>query len=151
MGLYDHWINLIHQYVYIVSYSVLLNGSPTGFIKPERALRQGDPLSPYLYIICSETLSAYFDNLTSKGLVKGINVCRNSPCMTHLMFADDSLLFSKSTEKYFRTIKDYLQKYCLASGQEIIFDKSGNLFSKKLPTPLMNHLSNILDIHNRDL
>ncbi|XP_026398414.1 uncharacterized protein LOC113294224 [Papaver somniferum] len=75
-----------------VSYSILLNGIPTGFFQPERGLRQGDPLSPYLYIICSEALSSYIDSLQKKGVVEGIKVCKDSPEMTHLLFADDSLL-----------------------------------------------------------
>ncbi|XP_026411034.1 uncharacterized protein LOC113306297 [Papaver somniferum] len=48
--------------------------NPTSLIKPERVLRQGDPLSPYLYIICFEALFAYIDTLTSKGIVEGIRV-----------------------------------------------------------------------------
>ncbi|XP_026417256.1 uncharacterized protein LOC113312733 [Papaver somniferum] len=84
------------------------------------------------------------------GLVEGIKVCKNAPVMTHLLFADDSLLFYKATIKDFQTIKEYLQKYCLASGQENNFDKSGILFSKKIPKHLKQQLSNILDISNRD-
>ncbi|XP_026416909.1 uncharacterized protein LOC113312367 [Papaver somniferum] len=72
MGLPEHWVKLINQCVSTVSYSVLLNGSPTGLIKPERGLRQGDPLSPYIYIIFSEALSSYIDALTRKGFVEGI-------------------------------------------------------------------------------
>ncbi|XP_026417533.1 uncharacterized protein LOC113313023 [Papaver somniferum] len=92
MGLAENWIKLINQCVSTVSYSVLLNGSPTGFFQPERVLRQGDPLSPYLYIICDEALSSYIDNLQKNGTLKGIKICKNAPEMTHLLFADDSLL-----------------------------------------------------------
>ncbi|XP_026378163.1 uncharacterized protein LOC113272559 [Papaver somniferum] len=86
-----------------------------------------------------------------KGTLEGIKVCKEAPEMTHLLFADDSLLFSKATEKNFRVIKDYLQKYCLASGQEINFEKSGLLFSKKIPEHRKAILDNILDIQSRDL
>ncbi|XP_026419708.1 uncharacterized protein LOC113315662 [Papaver somniferum] len=71
--------------------------------------------------------------------------------MTHLMFADDSFLFSKTTEKNFHVIKDYLQKYCLASGQEINFEKYGILFSRKILEHRKAILANILDIQSRDL
>ncbi|XP_026450741.1 uncharacterized protein LOC113350847 [Papaver somniferum] len=67
MGLSNHWIKLINQCVSTVSYSVLLNGNPPGFFQPERGIMQGDPLSPYLYIICSEALSSYIDSLHKKG------------------------------------------------------------------------------------
>ncbi|XP_026411119.1 uncharacterized protein LOC113306390 [Papaver somniferum] len=104
--------------------------------KPERGIRQGDPLYPYLYIISSEALSF---------------VCKDAPEMTHLLFADDSLLFSKATTQNFQVIKDYLQKYCLASVQEINFEKSGIFFSRKIPEHRKALLANILEISSRDL
>ncbi|XP_026410713.1 uncharacterized protein LOC113305920 [Papaver somniferum] len=66
MGLSNHWVKLINQCVSTVSYSVLLNGIPTGFFQPKRGLRQGDPLSPYLYIIFSKALSSYIDKSTKE-------------------------------------------------------------------------------------
>ncbi|XP_026383554.1 uncharacterized protein LOC113279057 [Papaver somniferum] len=85
MGLPHHWVKLTNQCVSTVSYSVLLNGIPTGFFKPKRSLRQGDPLCPYLYIICSQALSSQIDNLQKKGIVEGIKVCKDAPEMTHLL------------------------------------------------------------------
>ncbi|XP_026417071.1 uncharacterized protein LOC113312538 [Papaver somniferum] len=116
IGLSNHWVKLIHQCISTVSYFVLLNGSPDGLINPERGLRQGDPLSPYLYIICSEALSSYIDVLTRKGLVEGIKVCKNASAMTHLLFADDSLLFSKATIEDFQIIKYSLISWILVIG-----------------------------------
>ncbi|XP_026378060.1 uncharacterized protein LOC113272443 [Papaver somniferum] len=133
MGLSNHWVKLINQCVSTVSYSVILNGSPIGFFQPERGLRQGYPFSPYLYIICSKDLSSYINSLQKKGILEGIKVCKDAPEMTHLLFAEDSLFFSKTTSQNFQVIKDYLQKYCLDSGKEINFEKSGILFSRKIP------------------
>ncbi|XP_026416530.1 uncharacterized protein LOC113311963 [Papaver somniferum] len=151
MGMSNQWVKLINQCVPIVSYSVLLNGSPTGFFQPERGLKQGDPLSPYLYIICSEALSSYTYSLQKKGILEGIKVCKDAPEMTHFLFADDSLLFSKAITQNFQVIKDYLQKYCLASMQEINFEKIGIMFSMKNPEHRKAFLANILEISSRDL
>ncbi|XP_026410881.1 uncharacterized protein LOC113306119 [Papaver somniferum] len=126
MGLSNHWVKLINQCVSTVSYSVLLNSSPTGF---------------------SPTWESFHKN----GTLEGIKVCKEAPEMTHLLFADDSLLFSKATEKNFHAIKDYLQKYCIASGQEINFEKSGILFSMKIPEHKKAILANTLDIQSIDL
>ncbi|XP_026428504.1 uncharacterized protein LOC113324400 [Papaver somniferum] len=82
MGLYNHWVKLINQCVSIVSHSIILNGIPTCFFQPERGLIQGDPLSPYLYIICSEALSSYIDSLQKKVILEGIKVCKDPPEMT---------------------------------------------------------------------
>lgn len=58
MGFSIDWVALMMQYVSSVNYKVLLNGQPKGHIVPERGLRQCDPLSPYLFIICTEALIA---------------------------------------------------------------------------------------------
>ncbi|XP_026416890.1 uncharacterized protein LOC113312346 [Papaver somniferum] len=134
MSLSNHWIKLINQCVSIVSYYVLLNSIPTGFFQPER-----------------EALSSYIDSLLKKEILEGIKVCKDAPETTHLLFADDSLLFSKATVQNFQIIKDYLQKYCLASGQELNFDKSGILFSRRIPEHMKSQLVNILEINNRYL
>ena len=81
-----------------VSYSVLMNEDLVGPIIPRRGLRQGDPLSPYLFVIGTEGLSSLINQAVSRGEVHGIKVCRGAPEVTHLLFADDSLFFFQAAE-----------------------------------------------------
>ncbi|XP_040987780.1 uncharacterized protein LOC121235499 [Juglans microcarpa x Juglans regia] len=76
MGFCGKWIELIMKCVSTVSYSVLVNGKPSCLIKPSRGLRQGDPLSPYLFILCAEGLSSLFDNSDLRGETRGVTVSR---------------------------------------------------------------------------
>lgn len=76
-----------------VSYSVLLNQDRVGPIQPGRGLRQGDPLSPYLFILVAEGLTALIHRAEAVGDIHGVQVCRRALILTHLLFADDCFLF----------------------------------------------------------
>ena len=98
MGFDEKWINLIMLCVTTVSYSVLVNGEPKGMIHPTRGIRQGDPLSPFLFLLCTEGLNGLINNAVANGDIKGYSLCRNGHRLTHLLFADDSLLFCRATK-----------------------------------------------------
>ena len=98
MGFDDRWVRLMMICVTTVSYSILINGESKGMITPSRGVRQGDPLSPFLFLLCTEGLHGLISQVASWGEIKGNALCRNSPRLTHLLFADDSLLFCRATE-----------------------------------------------------
>lgn len=76
-----------------VAYSISFQGSMIGPINPTRGLRQGDPLSPYLFLLCVEGLSKDLSSAARNGSIKGCKICNTAPAITHLLFADDSFLF----------------------------------------------------------
>ena len=86
LGFQDSWVALIMECISTVSYSILVNGEPKGLIRPSRGLRQGDPLSPYLFLFCVEGLNALFCNAASRGDIQGFFICRSGPKLTHLFF-----------------------------------------------------------------
>lgn len=82
-----------------VSYSKKVNGKPWGRIIPSRGIREGDLLSPYLFLLCTEGLSALIKKAVEDGKMGGIAVSREGPKLSHLFFADDSLIFCKASTK----------------------------------------------------
>ncbi|GAA0157831.1 hypothetical protein LIER_38526 [Lithospermum erythrorhizon] len=99
LGFSTKWITTIIDFVESVSYSVLVNGKQFGFIKLGRGLRQGDSLSPYLYIIYTEGLISLLKGAQCRGELNGIPMGGNVEPMTHLMFVNDILLLGKATVK----------------------------------------------------
>ena len=80
----------------MVSYSIIINGEAHGSIVPSRGLRQGDPFSSYLFLLCMEAFSTLIEEANNNNALTGISICRGSLKVTHLFFADDSLLFCKA-------------------------------------------------------
>lgn len=76
-----------------VTTSMLWNGEALEEFSPGRGLRQGDPLSPFLFVLHMERLSALINTKAEEGTWKGIKVSNNSPSLTHLFFANDLILF----------------------------------------------------------
>lgn len=99
-----------------ISCSVVINGKVGEMFKPNRGLRQGDPLGPFLFLICSESLSTLMKSALHEGILKGTKVGRKGPQITQLLFADDCVLFSKANEKGFLTLKQILREYKVCYG-----------------------------------
>jgi hypothetical protein len=92
LGFCQRWIQLIMKCVSTVSYRIKVNGALSESFEPERGLRQGDPLSPYLFLLCAEGFSALLAKAEEDGLISGVKICRNAPSISHLLFVDDSLI-----------------------------------------------------------
>ena len=119
MGFTEHWISLLMLCVKTMTYSILVNGEPKGRIIPSRGIRQGYPLSPFLFLLCTEGLNGLLNQAAHQGHIKGYSFCRNSPRLTHLLFADDNLLFCRATIEECQRVLDILEVYGRCLGQQI--------------------------------
>lgn len=126
-------MNWVMQCITTVSYSYLVNDSAYGNVTPQRGIRQGDPLSPYVFVICGEVLSGLCKKAQENGLMTGLRLTRQCPRINHLLFADNTMFFVKADEQSSGALIDILQQYETASGQLINNAKSSVYLSLKTP------------------
>ncbi|XP_031108451.1 uncharacterized protein LOC116012922 [Ipomoea triloba] len=148
MGFDDRWINLIMKCVSSVHYFVINKGQEIGPILAQWGLRQRDPLSPYLFILVAEGFSTMIKDYERRGRIHGFTVARNAPSINRFFFAYDNFIFFKAKEEEANNLNLLLKDYEKASGQSINLTKSNLAFSKNTPSPVRDHLSNILGIHH---
>ena len=94
-----------------------MNGEPQGLIHPTRGIYQGDSLSPFLFLQCTEGLHGLIQQATRARDIKGSSLYRRGLELTHLLFANDSLLFCKATTNECAQLLGILDCYERASGQ----------------------------------
>ena len=119
MGFSQQWTQLMMQCVSIVTYNILVNGAPTEKFKPNCGIRQGDPLSPYIFIICANILSCMLQDLEAKGMLKVVEINKRGLPISHLMFADDIIIFYKVANQTTDKLNQTLQNFWEMSGQKI--------------------------------
>jgi hypothetical protein len=127
------WVKWITLCVEMVDYMVLVNGAQVGPFVSGRGLRQGDPLSPYLFIIYVEGLSALIQDDERRGVSNGTLICRDHPSVLHLLFVDDCFLFFRAPEQEAIVMKNIISTYEAASRQSINLQKSEIYCSSKTP------------------
>lgn len=104
-------------------------------------------MSPYLFILCAEGLSALINKYESQGLIHGIKISRQAPSVSHLLFTDDSYLFSKVSDTEAMRIIDLLQIYKEASGQRVNMTKSSVFFSTNVAREIRSSNRRILQMN----
>lgn len=132
--------------VQAVSYSIVVNDDTVGPIVPDRGLRQGNPLSPYLFIICAEGLSALIKKAERRGDLHGIKVSKGAPIVSHLLFADDSFLFFRANDMEATVMKNILSDFELASSQAINLQLSKVFYSRNVGQDQKNSIISILGV-----
>ena len=133
MGFHSKWVNTIMHCLTSITYSIRINGVPHGHITPTRGLRQGDSLSPYLFLLCVEGLSSLIQKAALEEKITGISICRRGPQLSHLFFADDSLMFCQATSDDCVELMRLIQVYESSTGQQLNKEKTSLFFSRNTP------------------
>ncbi|CAM8902040.1 unnamed protein product [Rhodiola kirilowii] len=150
MGFADKWVDRVMRCVSSVTYLVKVNDHLSDVIFPQRGLRQGDPLSPYLFLLCSELLSAKISAAVTSGSISGVRISRDAPVISHLFFADDSIFFIKARSGEAQSLKRILVQYEEATRQKINFQKSEISFSHNCPEVVRSEILQIFDMKQVD-
>lgn len=129
-GFSDHFVRLILNNLSASYFSILVNGVPFGFFKSTRGLKQGDPLSPILFIFVVEAFSRSLKHHFGVNQIEHFSLPRGSPLISHLSFADDLIVFLRATSPSVSKLFSLLQLYELASGQLLNKHKSSFVASK---------------------
>jgi len=127
MGFSYRWINWIKECISSASFSIILNGSPAGNFRSNRGIRQGDPLSPYLFVMAMEFWSVSIDIAIASGKIKPFR--RNDNLLvSHLLFADDMLVFCRADPLSAKGINKTLQELQLYTGLSVNKQKKQIIF-----------------------
>jgi hypothetical protein len=113
-------------------------------------VRQGDPISPYLFLLAAEGLLCLLKHSFSLEL-HGIKVAPSAPVVSHLLFADDSPLLFKAETEIAGKVQEVLDLYCMALGQQINREKSSIFFSKRCPDSIKQSVKTVLQVHSESL
>lgn len=132
--------------VTIVSFSIKFNGELLNYFQPTRGLRQGDPLSPYLFILMANALSNLIHQALNMEHLKGIQFNRFCTTLSHFFFADDAIFFLDAKLMDCQNLSNIISQYCLATGHEVNRNKSGVFFSRDCPMSLQENLANELRV-----
>lgn len=108
MGFASGWIELILKCVKSISYLVSINGRRGDFFRPSKGLRQGDPLSPFLFLLYSKGLSSLMRLMVQEGKIARTRASRTGPLISHLLFVDGCIVFGKATLEGVRALKGIL-------------------------------------------
>lgn len=124
MGFGSNWSRWIMECVRSASMAILINGSPTSPFQLQRGLTQGDPISPFLFLLIAEIFNRFVQRGRELGYLEGITVGKGHIPITHLQFADDTIIFTPANIEILSNYKKFLQCFAILSGLRNNYDKS---------------------------
>lgn len=123
---------MIHGCIFIIQYSILINGSLHGYFSESRCICQGDPISPTLFTLLADLLSRIIAKSEAERKISGVKVTKVIPYITHLMYADNLLIYCKVDKDEALEVKRWLELYCSWTSQKINWDKFEVHFSSNM-------------------
>ncbi|XP_070021738.1 uncharacterized protein [Nicotiana sylvestris] len=150
MGFTERLIGIVFGLVSNNLYSILINGQAHGFFKSSRGVKQGDPVSPNLFILAAEALSRGLNALHTNLYFCGFGMPKWSPKINHLSYADDMIIFPSSDETSLMLIMQVLNAYEVASGQLVNKTKSVVYLHYLIDMKVVNKVESITGIHRND-
>ncbi|RVW16209.1 Transposon TX1 uncharacterized 149 kDa protein [Vitis vinifera] len=143
-GFSPRWRKWMSGCLSSVSFAILVNGSAKGWVKASRGLRQGDPLSPFLFTLVADVLSRMLMRAEERNMLEGFRVGRNRTRVSHLQFADDAIFFSNSREEELQTLKSLLLVFGHIFGLKVNLNKS-SIYGINLDQAHLSRLAEMLD------
>jgi hypothetical protein len=122
---------------------VSINGNLHGYFNCSRGVRQGDPLFPLLFCLVEEVISRSLTNLVREGKFKLILGSRDFNIPSHVLYADDMMIFCKGTNSNIFTLKRVFLNYAEASGQ-LVNPKKSSIFASSISSHKLSHVANNL-------
>ncbi|XP_062021276.1 uncharacterized protein LOC133737799 [Rosa rugosa] len=136
-------VKLIMSCISSTSFQICFNGELTDSFQAHRGIRQGDPLSPYIFVLCMEKLAHLIQSAVDIGAWKAVRTSQSGPKVSHLFFGDDLMLFAEATHDQARILKQCLDIFCSLSGQAVNYEKSLIFCSPNTNGELAGDISNI--------
>lgn len=146
MGFPPKWCSWIYTCISSSVFQLLISGSPRTPFYRTRGLRQGDTLSSYLFLFTLEGLFGMLYLAAYNGTLQGIKLRRRCPPISHLLFANDSLMFSQATIPTATNLRKRFDLFQHASGQQINYDKLEVFFCSQTPQEEQTHIASHLQI-----
>jgi hypothetical protein len=143
IGFDPSWVSWVFNLTSSTLFSILINGIPSTHFSPSRGIRQGDPLSPFLFILMVEGLSHTLKASIRDHSLRGLTPHGISTPLSHSQFVDDTLLMGLSTAREAMCFKDIVELFCEASGMEVNLQKS-QVFFFNTPLEIQCHLTHLL-------
>lgn len=146
LGFAHRWVNWIMSCITSVRYSVKFNETLLSTFAPSRGLRQGDPLSPFLFLFVVYRLSLLLEERVAQGALSPVHICRRAPGISNLLFTNDTLLFFKATSEQANVVMNVLADYAWCTGQLINQEKCSIMFGEASPPDVQESVRSVLQV-----